>query len=103
MRGARGNSSGSDADSTVVVHDFLDRVGKRRPSDEEIGEIRPALESLYDRLVKIRSMSPAYRRVDLSDQVWGLLERIGKRRLPGTRGSIGRAASFLYRGNWIIA
>ena len=95
MRGAGGDSDVAPADALVTVREFLDRVGDRRPTAEEIREIAPALEKLYERLVKLRSLAPAYRRVDLSDRIWELMARIGKKKLPPSRGSLGRAASFL--------
>ena len=94
-RGDEGNRDYVPSDAFTVVRDFMDRIGDREPTAEEISEVRPALEELYQKLERIRKMSPATRKVDVSERVWGLLRRIGKKPLPVPRRPFGRAASFL--------
>ena len=93
--GAGGNADAPDADVFAVVRVFLERIGRREPTKEELQELQPALEALYEKVMRIRRLSPSFRRVDLSDQVWSLLRRIGVKPRPATGGAFGRAASFL--------
>ena len=94
-RGAGGNVDAPDADVFAVVRVFLDRSGNRVPTREELQELRPALVALYEKVMRLRRLSPSFRRIDLSDQVWSMLRRIGVKPRPAVGGPFGRAASFL--------
>lgn len=95
MRGTDGDGDGPGADAFVVVRDFLERLGDRAPNAEDVMPIRPALEVVYEKLMRLREISPAYRRLDLSDRLWSLMQMIGKKPQPAIRTAFGRAASFL--------
>jgi len=94
-RGARGSAVGSEGDAFCAIRDLLERIGGRDASPEEVEEVRGSLELLYSKLMRLRSLSPAFRRVDFSEKVWALMRRIGKPAMPATRSPLGRAASFL--------
>lgn len=92
---AGGDRNGYNGDAFVEVRTFLEKVGERAPTKDEIQEIKPALESIYDTYARLRSMAPPYRDIDLSDHVWGLMERIGKKRRYTIKNVISRAAGLL--------
>ena len=94
-RGAGGSTDAPGPNAFQAVHDYVDRIGKREPTAEELAEIRPALEELYAKLLRLRRMSASFRKVDFSDRIWSLMKRIGKKPLPGSGSAFGRAASFL--------
>ncbi len=94
-RGAEGDCSAPEGEAVAVIREFLDRLGERRPTQTELGSIRPSLETLYERLMRVRSRGPAFRRVDFDRDTWRLMERIGKKSRPASGSSFGRAASFL--------
>ena len=94
-RGAEGDREAPDRDSFTVVRDFMDRMGNREPTAEELLTLRPALEELYEKLLRLRRMTAAFRSVDFSDSVWRLMKLIGKKPKPAPRSTLGRAASFL--------
>ena len=82
--------------SIEVVSDFVAGLQGRMPTREELSAVQPQLEDLYQKLVRIRELSPAFARVDLGEEVWGLLELIGKKRLRNRPpGGLRNAASFL--------
>lgn len=90
-----------DAETSSVerVSSFLESLlrGRRRPSIEELETVRPALEDLHAKLMKLRAMGPSFRGVDFSPEVWALMRLIGKRAEPVGGDSVLRriAASFL--------
>ena len=89
-RGDGGNSP------IEIVRDFIAGLDGRKPTREEAIALAPQLEDLYQKLVKIRAMSPAFSRVDLGDEVWDLMELAGKKRLRNRpAGGLRNAASFL--------
>jgi hypothetical protein len=77
-----------------VVRDFLERLGERRPKPGELREIRPALEALYRKLIRVRERSGNYGGVDFSPRVWALMKLVGKKPLRARR-RMGRAAGLL--------
>ncbi len=77
-------------DSFDVVKDFLKGLGNRRPEPWEVHQIAPALNEIFQRLMRVRSYAP---RVDLSDHMWQLMEMVGIRaRRPGGDEWIRKAA-----------
>ena len=80
------------SDSFDVIKEFLTRVGNRKPNRDEIHEISGALRDVYERLMRVRTVSPA---IDLSDRMWMLMELAGIRKKPAGGISIRNAASFL--------
>jgi hypothetical protein len=63
-------------DSFEVVKGFVKGLGDRRPDPWEVQKIAPALNEIYQRLMRVRSYAP---RVDLSDHMWDLMEMVGIR------------------------
>lgn len=94
-RGAGGDGNAPAQDEFLAVRDLVEKIGNRQATSEEVESVRPALETLYAKLMRIRSLSPAFRRVDFSEEVWMLMRRIGKKVQPVPGSAIGRAASFL--------
>ncbi len=94
-RGAGGDCIAPEGGAVAVIREFLARLGDRRPTQAELRSIRPSLEALYERLMRVRSRGPAFRRVDFDRDIWRLMERIGKKSRPASGSSLGRAASFL--------
>ncbi len=92
-------SGDGESSSVEVVSRFLDTVVReqRRPTLEELQSIRPALEELHAKLLKLRAMGPAFRGVDFSPELWALMRLIGKKAEPVGGDSVFRriAASFL--------
>ncbi len=80
------------ADSFVVVREFVGRLGDRRPEPWEVQQIAPALNEIYQRLMRVRAYAP---RVDLSEHMWRLMSMIGLRARPLGGSSLRNAASFL--------
>ena len=74
-------AAGPDPLATVRV--FLGDLQEGRKTRAQVGEIREALETLHARIVRVRALAaqfPRLRGVDFSDEIWDLLELIGKRR-----------------------
>ena len=94
-RGAEGDCIAPDGGAVAVIREFLASLGECRPTQSELRKIRPSLEALYERLMRVRSLGRAFRRVDFDREIWRLMERIGKKSRPASGGSLGRAASFL--------
>lgn len=94
-RGAEGDRIAPETDAFTVVHDFMEKLGDRMPTADEIAGVRPALEALHEKLMRLRAMSPLFRRVDFSERIWKMMELVGKKPQPAPRSALGRAASFL--------
>lgn len=88
-----------EASSAERVAQFLERVvqDRRRPSEEELQAVRPALEDLHAKLMRLRSYGPEYGKIDFSPEMWAVMRLIGKRAEPVGGESVLRriAASFL--------
>ena len=89
----------AEPSSVEKVSSFMETLCReqRRPSLEELQEIRPALEELHAKLMKLRAMGPAFRGIDFSPELWALLRLVGKKAEPVGGDSVLRpiAASFL--------
>ena len=85
-------AQGEAMSSSEVVGAFLqtlDREGRKFISKDELEKLRPWLEDLYGALTRVRQLGPEYRTIDFSEQVWGLMNLIGKRVEPvGARKSM---------------
>jgi hypothetical protein len=77
-------------DSLDVVREFLTEFGGRTPTRGEVQKIGAHLEEIESRVVRLRKLAPAYRRVDLSKDIRVLL-----RILRSKSGGLRSAASFL--------
>ena len=77
-------------DSMDVVRDFLTNLGGRTPTRGEVQKIGSHLEELESRVLRLRKLAPAYRKLDLSKDVRVLL-----RILRSKSGGLRSAASFL--------
>ena len=88
-----------EVSSVEAVSRFLETLvrEKRRPTLDELRSVRPALEELHGKLVKLRSMGPAFQGIDFSPELWALMRLIGKKAEPVGGDSVLRriAASFL--------
>lgn len=73
-------------DSFEIVREFLHRMEGRAPRREEVAEIAPALHELYRRLMRVRAVAP---KVNVSDEVWGLMEMVGIQVRPNRRSGFG--------------
>ena len=70
-------------DPLGVVRSFLEDLREGRKTRAQVGEIRESLEDLYGRMERVRALStqfPKLKAVDLGEEVWDLMELIGKRR-----------------------
>jgi hypothetical protein len=79
-------------DSFEVVKEFLDVLDGRVPQREEAQAIAGALNDIYQRLMRVRSVAPA---VDVSKRMWDLMELVGIKEKPAGGASFRSAASFL--------
>ena len=77
-------------DSVDVVRDFLIKLGGRTPTRGEVQKIGAHLEEIESRVLRLRKLAPAYRKVDLSKDIRVLL-----RILRSKSGGLRSAASFL--------
>jgi len=77
-------------DSMDVVRDFLMNLSGRTPTRGEVQKIGSHLEELESRVLRLRKLAPAYRKLDLSKDVRVLL-----RILRSKSGGLRSAASFL--------
>ena len=77
-------------DSMDVVRDFLTNLSGRTPTRGEVQKIGSNLEELESRVLRLRKLAPAYRKLDLSKDVRVLL-----RILRSKSGGLRSAASFL--------
>ncbi len=77
-------------DSLDVVREFLTELGGRTPTRGEVQEIGAHLEEIESRVLRLRKLAPAYRRVDLSKDIRVLL-----RILRSKSGGLRSADSFL--------
>jgi hypothetical protein len=77
-------------DCVEVVQGFLENLQGRVPTRMEVLTIRASLEELYNRILRLRAMAPAFREIDLGEDVkalWKILRSRG--------GGLRSAASFL--------
>ncbi len=77
LKERRGGTNRGDVRAFQRVRKFLNRLGGRRPERGELEAITSDLRALYEKVCKLRRISPSYRSVDLSADVWGLLEIAG--------------------------
>jgi len=73
----RGGTNRGDVQAFQRVRKFLKGLGGRRPGRGEIEAITPDLRALYEKVCKLQRISPSYRSVQLSADVWSLLEIAG--------------------------
>lgn len=73
----RGLEKGDYLRSMNRVKKFLSRFHGRAPTPEDVSVISGDLETIFEKFVKIRSLYPACNRLDLSDELWGLLHLAG--------------------------
>jgi hypothetical protein len=73
----RGGSGGNYVGSLTRVKRFIDRMGGKRPSEAELARVVPDLKTLFDKFTKIRQACPASMGMDLSEDLWALLDQAG--------------------------
>lgn len=59
------------------VKRFLERNRHGAPAPGELRRIEPDVRILYEKFLKLRELSPSYRNIDLSDEIWDLLSHTG--------------------------
>ena len=70
-----GSSGGKQVvDSFDVIRHMIENLGGRQPTREDALGISVALKDVYDRLLKVRQISPT---VDYSQRMWLLLDLVG--------------------------
>lgn len=72
-----GLEKGNYLRSMYRVKKFLGKFHGRAPTPEDVSVISGDLETIFEKFVKIRSLYPACNRLDLSDEMWGLLHLAG--------------------------
>ncbi|HLG42388.1 MAG TPA: hypothetical protein VI643_03400 [Planctomycetota bacterium] len=77
LKERRGGTNRGDVRSFQRVRKFLNGLGGRRPERGELEAITPDLRALYEKVCKLQRISPSYRSVDLSADVWTLLDIAG--------------------------
>lgn len=78
------------SDAIEVVRAFIENLGGRTPTRAEVGSIGAELEELERRVLRLRTMAPAFRSISLGEDVEKLLKILREK-----RGGLSRAASFL--------
>jgi hypothetical protein len=78
------------SDAVDVVREFLVKLDGRVPTRSEVVSIGRELEELERRVLRLRAMAPAFRGVELGEDIQRLL-----RILREKRGGLRSAASFL--------
>lgn len=73
----RGLEKGNYVRSMNRVKKFLNKLRGRAPTTEDVSVISGDLQTIFEKFVKIRSLYPACNRLDLSDEMWGLLHLAG--------------------------
>lgn len=73
----RDASGGNYFGSLKRVKRFIDRMGGNRPTEAQLAKIEPDLRTLFDKFTKIRQSCSASMGIDLSEDLWALLDQAG--------------------------
>lgn len=64
----------SSVDSFTQARILFERLGEKDPTKDDALSIAPALFDIYERLMRVRQVSPTS---DVSDRLWRLMELVG--------------------------